>query len=76
MKGLLMLNTYRMMDTIELVELASNGDELTRVLAERLSEVTDDLEAAEHLVKDVDQIRVWLADAEEELAGYRAAEKR
>ena len=69
-----MLNSYRMMDTAALVEagLAAGGD-LAQALAERLDDADAALGMAEHVAADADQLRVWLADAEAELAEYRSA---
>ena len=71
----MLLNSYRMMETAALVEAGlAASDDLTRALAERLDDVDAALGMAEHVASDADQLRVWLADAEAELAGYRAAE--
>lgn len=70
-----MLNSYRMMETAALVEAGlAAGDDLAQALAERLDDADAALGMAEHIAADAAQLRAFLADAETELAAYRAAE--
>ena len=69
-----MLNSYRMMETAALVEAGLAAGDLAQALAERLDDADAALGMAEHVASDAAQLRAFLADAETELAAYRAAE--